>query len=327
MKAKIALIAALVTVAGIALSAAPPAYAQGFDITLVPAKVELEVQPGQGAEFSIEIRNNATDAAELSVYPMDYSVNPDNTFIFEEPGYYSYSCATWIEIKEETVSIPAGSVANIPFAVNVPAGAEPGGHFAVIFFQDASTPQPDQGAELTPRIGTQVLLTVPGDIVREGGIVDFTVESDYFSLWAPPADGSAGWPARNTGYHLEVENTGNVHITVSAAINYRSSFGFGSGGVDLGAMTILPGTVRYFEGILPSPPLFGWFKAEAVIMYGPDQFTFDVEKRAETSFTVIPFLWILIIILGVLALWAAIHFARKKLRVSVKLERKPDKGS
>ncbi|NPV60266.1 MAG: hypothetical protein HPY75_11500 [Actinobacteria bacterium] len=319
------------------LTWAPPARAQGFDLTVIPAKMELEVPAGETARFSIELRNSGADPLRLRIYAMDFSVTPDNTFIFEEPGHYPYSCAPWIEVEgEDALELPAGASASPSFLMRVPQDAEPGGHFAVLFFQDASTPQPGQGAELTPRIGCQVLLTVPGEIVREGRIEGFEVESDYWSLWGPPAEGQARWPARNIRYRLAVENTGNVHITVFAAIRYRASFGRGAGEVELGSMTVLPGTVRYFEGSLPSPPCLGRFRAEAVIMYGPDQFTFEVEERAEAGFTVIPLLWLLFVALLAVAAWLGLRALRRRakgkggprrrLRVSIKLEKEGEEG-
>ncbi len=321
MKTKVFLLAFLM-VAGITASFAPPALAQDFDLTVIPAKEEVEALPGQSVEFSIELRNNGANAIQLLVYPMDYYVSPDNTFFFEPPGTLPNSCADWIGIGTDRIEIPAGSWFNAPFRLTVPPDAENGGHYAVIFFQDASGPQPGQGAELTPRVGAQVLLTVPGEIIREGEIAGFEIEDDFFSLWAPPAEGAAGWPARNIEYRVETENTGNVHITVSGVINYRSKFGLGSGSVELGSMTILPGTVRYFEGILPGPPLMGWFEAEVSVMYGPDQFTFDVEKKAGAGFAVIPVLWILAFILAAPVLWGVIHLVRKRLRLSIRIEKK-----
>ncbi len=314
------------------LAGAPAARAQGFDLTVIPAKVELQVPAGDTARFSIELRNSGTDPLLLRVYAMDFAVTPDNTFLFEEPGSYPYSCAPWIELEGEDVfDLPAGASANPSFRMNVPVDAEPGGHFAVLFFQDASPPSPGQGAELTPRIGCQVLLTVPGEIVRECSIAGLEVESDYLSLWGPPEEGRAGWPSRDMRYRLAVENSGNVHITVFAVLRYRAAFGRGAGEVELGTMTVLPGTVRYFEGSLPSPPCLGRFKAEAVIMYGPDQFTFEVEKRAQAGFTVFPLLWLLFAAFLAVAAWFGIRFFRRRrggegrrrgrLRIRIRLER------
>jgi hypothetical protein len=308
------------TVASVAfLSGVPPAQAQAFDLSVTPAKVELTVQPGQSLDFSISLINSASEPLELLVYPMDYYISPDNTFVFEQPGYYSYSCANWIKISHDRVVVPPNSQIEEPFSISVPQEAEPGGHYGVIFFQDARQPPPEQGTAPIPRIGSLILLTIPGDIVREGSITKFEVQDDYFSLWGPPAEGTAGWPARNIKYHLEIENTGNVHITIYAVVHYWSRFGFGSGTFELGFMTILPGTVRYFDGYLPSPPTLGFFKAEAIMAYGKDQATFDIEKTAQTSFVVIPLLWILAFILGLIALWLLIRFAGRKLHISVNI--------
>ncbi len=97
-------------------------------------------------------------------------------------------------------------------------------------------------------------------------------------------------------------------------------------------MTILPGTVRYYDGYVPSPPSLGFYQASAVIAYGKDQATYDIEKSAQTGFAVIPILWILAIILGLVALWLLIRFAGKKLHISVSIgskaegEAPPEKG-
>lgn len=322
MKATPATLLAIMVLAASLLWGATPAQAQAFDLTVVPAKVEMTVQPGSSLDFTIRLINQASEPLELLVYPMDYYVNPDNTFVFQEPGYYSYSCASWVQVIHERVVVPPASQVDEPFKLNIPPDAEPGGHYGVIFFQDARQPPPEQGVEPSPRVGSLLLLTIPGEIVREGNITKFEIQSDYFSLWGPAAEGQAGWPTRSMAYHLEVENVGNVHITIYAIIRYWSRFGFGLGTLELGFMTILPGTVRYFDGYLPNPPSLGIFKAEAIMTYGPDQATFDVEKRAETGFVAIPILWILLIILGLLGLWWLIHLARKKLRVSIRIEGK-----
>jgi plastocyanin len=320
MKKALVSICSLAALATAFVLGSVPAMAQDFDLTVVPAKVELTVQPGQTLDFTITLMNRSSEPLELMVYPMDYYVNPDNTYVFEEPGYYTYSCSRWVQVMHERVTIPPDSQLEELFRLNIPQDAEPGGHYGVLFFQDAREPPPEQGARPSPRVGSLLLLTVPGDIVREGSITGFEVQNDFLSLWGPGEDGGLGWPAKSIGYHLEVENSGNVHITVYAEIRYWSRFGFGTGSLELGFMTILPGTVRYFDGYLPSPPALGIYKAEALMTYGPDQATFDVEKRAETSFTVIPVLWILFIILGLLALGWIIHLARSKVRLSIKIE-------
>lgn len=298
------------------------ARAQGFDLTVSPVKKELTVRPGERLDFSITLVNHTQGDLELLVYPMDFFIKPDNSYEFHEPGYYTYSCSRWIEMRRDRLTLPPGAQHEEPFTLVVPPDAEPGGHYSVLFFQDASEPPPGLGVKPTYRIGSLILATVPGDIVRDAEIKALSVESDFLSLWGPPEGGEGKWPARSMKYHLEVENTGNVHLTLQAQIAYRARAGFGSGTLDLGEITILPGTVRHFDGFLPAPPALGYFQAEAVIRYGPDMYTFDTEKRAGSGFWSLPLLWALILLVAVAGAWYLVKFLRGRFRVSLKVTRK-----
>lgn len=293
------------------LGPVPPARAQDFDLTVSPVKKELTMGPGAEMDFTITLINHTSHDQELHVYTMDFFINPDSSYEFHEPGYYTYSCSRWITVPRPRLTVPARSQHEEPFHIQVPADAEPGGHFSVLFFQDAAEPPPGPGVKPSYRIGSLILVTVSGEIVREANIKALSVESDLFSLWGPPSGGQAGWPARDVRYHLEVENTGNVHLTVQAFLNYRARFGLGSGSLDLGEITLLPGTVRYFDGSLPNPPFLGNYEAEAVIKYGPQMNVFDTEKRRKAGFLVLPLPWILLIVLFGVGIW---YLARRLRR-------------
>lgn len=298
------------------------ARAQGFDLTVSPVKKEITLRPGESLDFDITLINHAEKDQELLVYAMDFFIHPDGSYEFQEPGYYTYSCSRWLSISRERLVIPARTQQQEIFRIQVPPDAEPGGHFSVLFFQDATQPPPGMGVKPTYRIGSLILVTIPGDIVRQAEIRNFSVESDFLSLWGPPAEGEAGWPTRDIRYHLEVENTGNVHLTVQVFIDYRSRVGFGSGTVDLGEITVLPGTRRELNGRLPSPPSLGWFKAEAVIRYGPDLATFDTEKRRSTGFWVLPLLWILAAAVLAAGAWLLARFLKRKVKISLRVDRR-----
>lgn len=298
-----------------------------FDLTVTPAKIEIEAMPGETIDFSIELYNQTESAVKLTVYPMDYYVNPDNSYVFEKPGHYTYSCASWIGIENENVEIPALQMTKEPFSISVPEEAEPGGHYGVIFFQEIPESDSGQGAELTPRIGALVLLTVPGEIVREGRILNFGISNDLFSLWSPPENEESGWPGRNLKYRVEFENQGNVHLTTIAEIRYWSRLGFGAGFVELGPMTVLPGTVRYYEGSIPNPPSLGIYKAEVLLQYGPNLYTFDTDRSSSSGFLVIPVLWIVFLLMMLLLLWKLIPYIKKRFRIKISFEKASDKKS
>lgn len=168
------------------------ARAQGFDLTVSPVKKELTVRPGDRLDFSITLVNHTQGDLELLVYPMDFFIKPDNSYEFHEPGYYTYSCSRWIEMKRDRLTLPPGVQHEEPFTLAVPPDAEPGGHYSVLFFQDASQPPPGLGVKPTYRIGSLILVTVPGDIVRDAEIKALSVESDFLSLWGPRREERGG---------------------------------------------------------------------------------------------------------------------------------------
>lgn len=123
------------------------ARAQDFDLTVSPVKKELTVQPGERVDFQITLINHTGRDLELLVYPMDFFINPDNSYEFQEPGYYTYSCSRWIELQRDRLTIPPRSQHDEAFSLVVPPDAEPGGHYSVLFFQDAAEPPPGPGGQ------------------------------------------------------------------------------------------------------------------------------------------------------------------------------------
>ena len=309
-----ALVLLLAMVAVVAPQLTPGRAQEGFDVTVSPAKLELAAEPGTSREFDINIRNSSPDEETLDVYFMDYYISPKNEIAFREPGHYSYSCATWLSTETPDLAVPAGQVVKKRFKVAIPPGAEPGGHYGVIFFQQAP---PDTGEPeivgLSARIGSVILITVPGEIVREGVIESVSVGS----MWFWPSRKAPLLPRSVPGYKVAFKNTGNVHLTVKGKLTYTPSFGWGSGAIELGEMTVLPKTTRYFEGVLPKPPFLGSYEVKAEVSYGPSLYEFDTTRTKSAAFSCYPLALLLIplvIIAVVIALVKLRSFLRRKKR-------------
>ena len=289
-----------------------PAFPQAaFDLLVSPAKLELQVAAGTGQDFAILVRNTGGEPQAMKIYFNDYSIRPNNDFIFEPPGHYSYSCAKWLQSEKTSIVVPVGQTVSTGFRVDVPANAEPGGHYGVVFFEQV--PQPSEAkanVKALPRIGALIMVTVPGQIIRQGEIKNVSITSTWF--W--PAHRLPILPRRKVRARIVFYNSGNVHLTVKGSLAYKASFGWGSGKVEFQEITVLPKTTRYLETDIPDPPLIGSYKINAKVEYGPSLDVFDTTRVSTGSFSEYPLslLILLVVVLAIIALPVTVHYGRKK---------------
>lgn len=217
-----------------------------FALTISPPVMELESNPGQEVNEIIKLFNE-TDS-QVVVYPTlanFKAVGEEGQPGFLEPTEITdYSLAAWIEIDKDPIQLAQGERKEIPFTVNVPLEAEPGGHYGAIFFGT----QPPQSAEertvigVAGQIGSLVLLRVAGEIREEGQLLEFGIKDGkkYFTFL--PVD-----------FYWRFENLGNVHLKPQGEILIKNLFGGISARIDVNkpkigtSGNVLPETIRHFE--------------------------------------------------------------------------------
>lgn len=263
-----------------------------------PSKLEIFAGKGEAVSKTIQIYNKQNVPVKIKAYIMDYKINPDNTFIFSPPGSQPYSAANWITLPKTNLVVLAQKVAKIPLTIRIPANAEVGGHYAVIFFESAQKVKKE--GLLRGRIGSLMLVTVKGRVNRQGEIQKLNVIN----------------PILSTGIKTEAIfiNKGNVHITARGEVLFFGSNKKQVGKETLGEITILPKTKRIMNALWKDKPLYGKFKAVANIYYGFDLNTFNIKKSAEKSFYIIPWFYIFILtaILAAIAIYLLVRYFRKK---------------
>ncbi len=264
----------------------------GYDLKIFPSKLELTGERGSTQQFVINIQNLGADNQNLKIYNNDYYIKPNNQFVFEKPGHESYSCAKWLTTDSQEVAVPPGKTVQKIFTLSVPANAEPGGHYGVMFFEQIPPPG-GQPVKAVPRIGVVTLVTVPGQIVRKGTIKAVQVTSSWF--W--PTKKLPLLPVKKVHARVVFYNEGNVHLTIKGKLTYTPSFGWGTGSVDLEEITVLPKTTRYLEADIKNPPLVGTYEATAEVVYGPSLDVFDTTLTKKGTFHLYPFSLLLLLLL------------------------------
>jgi len=188
--------------------------------------------------------------------------------------------ASWININRGPYVIPPEQSKEIPFFVEVPENASPGGHFAAALI---GTEPPETDNKLivrTSQIVTSLFFArIEGDIIEEAVIREFSVVKSFVE--EPEVD-----------FSLRFENKGNVHLIPRGVINITNMWGKERGVIPINQKTlfgnVLPDSIRDFKFSWKgekSITEIGRYKAEVTLAYGKDGIK---NISAVTYFWVIP---------------------------------------
>ncbi len=277
-------------------------------LTVSPAKLEVTADPGQTYRGEIEIFNEQDVEKTFFTSYENFEPQGDSGapyFIGAEDGL-----ATWIDTEDQYV-VESGERLVVPYSITIPAGTEPGGYFAAIFF-GSQPPQGNKGGEVTVggKIGVLILLRVSGEVEEGGGLLDFTIVDNKRFFSVLPIDfeyrfnNSGGDRVVPLG-EIEIKNTLRRASTVLLANTNKGS--------------VLPGSARKFlvswgdESVVEDSDVeepgffatagnqwkdfhFGWYTATVNISWGESNQTAD----STYNFFILP--WQLLIVLIVVIL-------------------------
>lgn len=195
---------------------APLVLAEGLTIT--PPKFEYTVNPGDTLNGIVKLTNNGDSPMTLVSDVQDFVAGSETgTPAFVSDADSSISLRSWITVNNnQIITINAGEKSEIPFVINIPAGAEPGGHYGAIFFQQ---PAGQGQVAVAQKIGALVLIRVSGEIREEGNLNYFgtyaSAKSDTVIEDLPTASFFENFPVN---FALRFENTGNTHVKPTGKI-------------------------------------------------------------------------------------------------------------
>jgi len=254
------------------------ADSDGMKLTITPPLIKNNMNPGQLWKSAIKLVNN--NPKEITVYTevLDFKGGKNNgTVEFlekkekinkDDDKVSTHLLSEWIIMDHEPIVIPAFKGKEIPFIIEVPENAEPGGHYAAIL---AGVNPPDKNIggsaiQVSSLLASLILLKVQGDTIEEGKIRDFSTEKNIY-------------PEANIDFNLRFQNTGNVHIQPQGEINIINMYGKEVAHLPINHKTefgnTLPGDTRKWtynwqkeKSILD----MGRYRADLILSYG------DLEK-------------------------------------------------
>ncbi len=288
-------------------------------LTISPVRVEISGNPGQIVNGQMTLIN------EQKVAETYYS----SYLNFESQG--ESGTPNFVPAKDDlgiwmstlsSVTVPPAAQKIVDFSITIPANAEPGGHFAAIFW-GVTPPNSGDQVGVGAKTGMLVLLTVNGNISENGGITEFGVNNHQNFFTALPVS-----------FYTRFTNNGSDRIKPAGDIVLKDMIGLTAAKVDGNPVqgNILPKSTRRFDSVWKgedgaTPPdqksqgnffdkvsyewrnfAFGYYSANISLAYGSK----NEISTAHTSFWVFPWHLTLFVIISLILLFIIFRFVAKK---------------
>ena len=262
------------------------AQQQERGLFITPPRQYLNVTPGKTTKSSITIAN-------LTEKPLDVILSVEQFSVADLTYEYTFETPkeNWISLETTRTTLKKTESRVIPYVMNPPENARPGGHYFTIF---ASA---NFGEGKVVRAATVLYLTAAGKITKNSTITEGSAPNISFGGDIP--------------FRLDVKNTGNTHFII-----YLS--GIAKGLVPLAppksgevAHVLLPETTRRMEGKIAPPTLPGFYQ----LSYGyRDE---DGHEVQQTHYHLYAPLWSLAILGG--GVWLVVLAWRRHSRLAREL--------
>lgn len=246
-------------------------------VTLQPAMIEDIADPGQTISKTLTVTNDGIGAATYYLVSKDIDdVRDDGTPIFSENEEVStLDLSSWLVVSDEPIVLSPGQKKVIPFQVQVPADAPPGGHFGGIFLS-LEPERPDTiGTGIGYQVGSIVSIQVSGEIIEVAQIREFISDKTLYS-------------EDIVHFTTRIENKGNVLVRPRGPVEVYDMFGkkVGSEIVNEVGGAVFPAAEREFSVSWEGEGLsIGRYEAILALSYGQ-----DVKKTIDQtlSFWILP---------------------------------------
>jgi len=286
-------------------------------LTITPVRLEISGDPGEVLNQEMTLFN---ERETTETYFVSYS-NFEAQGETGDPAFVDArdDLGTWMQAPY-SVSVAPKEFKTVPINITIPKNAEPGGHFAAIFWGTIPPNTNANAVTIGAKTGLLILLRVNGDVNENGGLIEFSTKNKQKFYTALPVS-----------FSYRFQNTGGDRIKPKGEIKMKDIFGITEKKISGNPVdgNILPNSVRKFETVWEGKdgpiPLgkneqgnffnkvryewrnfaLGYYNAKASLSYG----TKGEIALGSFSFWVFP--WHLIIVL--LVLLSLIYFIVKKL--------------
>jgi len=289
-------------------------YAQtpGSNNVLKISPLRTDIQVAAGSSKTVQITITNPTSSEISITPIenDFTSGDENgtpAVILDANTFAPTHSLKRFMAPLSPIVIPVGQSKTITVTINVPASAQAGGYFGAIRFTPTTAGSGGQ-VNLSASAASLILLTVPGPTVEKLNLTDFLVQQKGItgSFFSTPTDLTTFLRFENKG-NIQDAPFGNIAVKQNGKVVYETDFN-----ITQPRDVVLPDGARRWDVPLKDIGTFGYFTVTATLTYGTNNSTIEVSR----SFWVVPTLYIILGIAGVVLLIAIIIFIILMIRRS-----------
>jgi hypothetical protein len=276
------------------IAAAAPTAGTGQGLEISPPLVDIKTDPGKVVTTQIKVRNVTQSSLLVKAQFEDFVANDESgtpKILLNSSEKSPYSIKDWLEAPA-SITLAPGQREPINVTINVPANASPGGHYGVVRFTGTPPEIADTGVSLSASVGTLMLVNVSGNVNESAKVAQ---------IYTSQNNKQSGFFKRGPVLiTTRVQNTGNVHFKPKGTLQITNTFGKTVKVVQFNYTNsnVLPGSIRKFQNLFDKQYMLGRYKVSVDVVYGSN----NQIASGSTTFWVIPYNLILLIVLGIVAI-------------------------
>jgi hypothetical protein len=188
-------------------------------ISLAPARLELEMQPGSETTVvvNLDYHSTAENSQPIRIIASlnDWTIDRSGQVRFEKPNTLPNSASSWLIYSPAETTVTPGSLHSIRVTVSVPKDATPGDHLtALVIEQRPDNIKLDQNRRqmvIKYRMAAAFYIKVP-QLKRQGSLESLKVEATTDELTVTPLLKNAGNSVVRPLTSLKVLNAAGVAV-------------------------------------------------------------------------------------------------------------------
>ena len=218
-------------------------------ITLSPVSTRFGIDAGLQQTGEMTIVNDGKSDYDFIVYARPYWVANDTYDPVFTKGSKQSDAYQWVRLPQTKFHAKAGETVKVPYTIDVPVTAAPGGHYGVVFAetQPLNSGQQSNSVERKKRVGMIIYASVNGQTINKGEPL-----GNHAQFWQtqPPMHATA-----------TTRNDGNVDFVDKVTFVVKDMFG-NPKYIANKEYPVLPQTTRVIGLEWKESPWFGLFKVD-----------------------------------------------------------------